>query len=204
MEIPFQYLLRHGKVDSLVLDKSVYIKDMLVLPNNLIVVASMKSLTLYDENFKLIQSIETINGEKLFPYAIEFDESEKCLYMSDWLNGSIFKIDLHFVLIKMIHFKRYTVTTNNQLGIYFYRIQDLSLCQKHVVSSCDGISVINSSFYISNYTQNTIHCFNENGSLKEVIKLGCIRRYIGHSCTFAKLNNDLLMKSMNEICKFRK
>ena len=256
MEIPFQYLLRHGKVDSLVLDKSDYINDMLVLPNNLIVVASSGSLTLYDENFNLIQSIETINGKKIYPHAIEFDESEKCLYMSDWLNRSIFKIDLHFVLIKMIHFERYNVdyqlgiclinncllvchsedkqikvydsnlefissfsldftplkikATNSTIcvisseNIYFYRIQDISLWQKYVVSSSDEISVINSTFYISNFTQNSIHCFNENGNLKEVIKLGCNRRYIRYSCAFAKLNNDLLMRSSHEICKFRK
>ena len=277
MEFSFQKLLRHGEVDFFKLEKDICIlKDMLVLPNNQIVVASSKSLKLYDENFNLIQCIETINDQKLAPDAIDFNQNEKCLYMSDWHKRCIFKVDLHFVLIKMINLKKpycviyhfgicfkndcllvcdandyeikvydknlefqnsikidyepiqikasnSTICVCSRECVYFYRKHDLSFYQKFEGIGGERISLIDSVFHVSNSFTKTyqscfnemlyaiknvpytlqIHCFNEDGNLKEVIKFGEMVRFYGNMCTFAKLNNDLLMISTLQMCKFK-
>ena len=89
-------ILLNGK--QKIFDLNVQPVEILALPNHQILSANYydKSLTLYDENFKLIKKIDKINGENFEPRGIQLDDRENKLFISDRTKNQIIVTDLQF------------------------------------------------------------------------------------------------------------
>lgn len=75
--------------------------EICVLPNGYLLSAnySANNLTLYDENLKLIKTIDKINQKTFQPSGIISNENDR-VYISNYLNGSLIMTDLDFNEVK--------------------------------------------------------------------------------------------------------
>jgi hypothetical protein len=87
-----------------IIDLNVQPFDIIVLPNNQILSSNYndKCLTLYNDNFSLINKIDKINGEVFIPYGIILDENKMRLYISERKNHQILMTDIAFNRVKSV------------------------------------------------------------------------------------------------------
>jgi hypothetical protein len=85
------------------IDVNISTFEILVLPNDHLLSANYyeKNLTLYDENFNLLKTIETINNEKISPLGIAINEKSQ-LYIPNFDRHQIFMTDIEFNKIKSV------------------------------------------------------------------------------------------------------
>ena len=126
-----QDLLRNGTHE--IINLNVKPVEIIVLPNNFIISSNYeeKNLTLYDENFNLIKTVETLNKNYILnPYGISVDMEEKRLFISEKEKNKILMTDFEFNEIKVIGTcGAGNQQFNNPCGIHF-KTNHLYICDK--------------------------------------------------------------------------
>jgi hypothetical protein len=73
--------------------------DVCLFPNNQLLFTNQNSLTIYDQNFKLMKKLDKIDDRALFPLSVCLNKRNE-IYMSCYNNNCVFMMDLNFKKIK--------------------------------------------------------------------------------------------------------
>lgn len=83
-----------------VIDADAEIRDICVLPNQCLLSASHRSLTLYDKNLNVIKKLSKIGNKKVLPSGVTTNGKDR-IYISDQINHQIIMTDLNFSKLKI-------------------------------------------------------------------------------------------------------
>jgi hypothetical protein len=142
-----------------------------------------------DLEFNLIKTVGSYgNGNDEFNLPYDFSFKNGFIYVADNQNKRVqmFNSDLVFVNSLTLEYRPMFIKCSNTMacittettsyrGVYFYNLENLSLCKKFD-HDAGRISEINSRFYEFNFQYNKFYCFDENGDLKEEINLKTINK----------------------------
>lgn len=176
------------------------------LSNNNLLVSTVDSLMLYDENYELQKTISSFANNKKFKIASLASNDEKSLiYVSDMLNHQIKILDLDFTELKSFGkygFQGVDDDLNKPQGI-FYHNDSLYVCDcnnKRIVKLKKTLECIENSYFL-NYQPNNIKISNNHVVCIQPNNVCCINfynltntelsilhQYIGHCGLISELN----------------
>ena len=126
---------------------------MCVLPDNRLLSVNFdnRNLTIYDEEFNLIKTVDKISGEAFWPFGAVLNDKNQ-LYIIDFENDRIILTDLDFRRIKTVGKK--SININDCAYIYsaYFKDERLYVCEKKQMklkvfsTDLDLISVQNLEF----------------------------------------------------------
>ena len=171
--------------------------DLIALPNNQIMSLDYleKSLTIYDQNLKLVKRIDRIGGGLFAPLAIFINLEEEIFYIADNQNNRILMTDFDFNLIK-------SIGSRGKENDQFNGLYDLCLINQSLVV-CDYENQRLQVYSKDLEFEKSINTFCEPFKIKTTSSLICIHSVGG--IFFYYIDSFKLFKWFNHnFCKISK